>query len=48
MTTKEEILNELRKVETELIMSEYNDGWWNQYMKEKNNFRKIVKQFRHR
>ena len=38
MKTKEEILNELRKVEIELIMSNYNDGWWNQYMKE----RKII------
>jgi hypothetical protein len=38
MKTKEEILNELRKVETELIMSGYNDGWWNQYMKK----RKII------
>ena len=38
MKTREEILNELRKVEAELIMSHYNDGWWNQYMKE----RKII------
>jgi hypothetical protein len=38
MKTKEKILNELSKVETELIMSDYNDGWWNQYMKE----RKII------
>lgn len=38
MKIREEILNELRKVEAELIMSHYNDGWWNQYMKE----RKII------
>jgi hypothetical protein len=38
MKTKEEILNELRTVEIELIMSNYNDGWWTQYMKE----RKII------
>jgi len=34
MNTKEEILKELYKVNTEIIMSDYNDGWWNQYMKE--------------
>lgn len=35
MNTKEEILKELFKVNAEIIMSDYNDGWWNQYMKER-------------
>jgi hypothetical protein len=35
MKTKEKIINELDSVNQELIMSSYNDGWWNRYMIEK-------------
>jgi len=35
MNIKEEILKELYKVNSQIIMSDYNDGWWNQYMKER-------------
>lgn len=35
MNTKEKIINELNSINQELIMSSYNDGWWNQYMLEK-------------
>ena len=35
MNTKEEILKELFKVNDEIIMSDYNDGWFKQYMEER-------------
>jgi hypothetical protein len=35
MNTKEEILKELFKVNAEIIMSDYNDGWFKQYMEER-------------
>lgn len=35
MKIKEKILKELNSVKQELVMSSYNDGWWNQYMLEK-------------
>ena len=38
MTTKDKIAKELENVNQELIMSSYNDGWWNQYMKERKVF----------
>lgn len=38
MTTKDKITKELENVNQELIMSSYNDGWWNQYMQERKVF----------
>jgi len=35
MSSKEKILKELAEVNQELIMSQYNDGWWNKYMEER-------------
>jgi hypothetical protein len=45
MKTKEKIINELDSVNQELIMSSYNDGWWNRYMIEKKEIlEKILKE----
>jgi len=45
MKTKEKIINELNFVNQELIMSSYNDGWWNRYMIEKKEIlEKILKE----
>ena len=38
MTTKDKITKELENVNQELIMSSYNDGWWNQYMQKRKVF----------
>ena len=35
MSSKEKILKELAEVNQELIMSQYNDGWWNKYMEKR-------------
>ena len=45
MKTKEKIIDELNSVNQELIMSSYNDGWWNRYMIEKKEIlEKILKE----
>jgi hypothetical protein len=45
MKTKEKIINELDSINQELIMSSYNDGWWNRYMIEKKEIlEKILKE----
>ena len=45
MKTKEKIIIELNFVNQELIMSSYNDGWWNRYMIEKKEIlEKILKE----
>ena len=35
MKTLKELEKEIFKTESELAMSDSNDGWWNKYMKEK-------------
>jgi hypothetical protein len=35
MKTRKEIEQEIKKTETEITMSDMNDGWWNKYMEEK-------------
>jgi hypothetical protein len=32
---KKRIELEIEKIKIELAMSDYNDGWWNNYMEEK-------------
>lgn len=35
MKSRKEIEQEIKKTETEITMSDMNDGWWNKYMEEK-------------
>ena len=32
---KKKLCEEISRIKTELIMSKNNEGWWNQYMKER-------------
>lgn len=44
MKSRKEIEDEIKKTETELTMSDMNDGWWNKYMMDK--LEKLKKQLR--